>query len=96
MKCPYTSINFTKKIYAILILINDFCFSGDKKSLTLRHRGERVSLTFRKSLPNNDSKCTCTFVDHCPSQKSVSKLEEMDESTAIQLEKMHVHTGVQI
>ena len=53
-------------------------------------------MTFRKSLPNSDSKCTCTFVDHCPSQKSVSKLEEMDENTAIQLEKMHVHTGAQI
>ena len=91
MHCDFTKFFFFTIISWIFLYI-----SGDKKSLTLRHRGERVSLTFRKSLPNSESKCTCTFVDHCPSQKSVSKLEEMDENTAIQLEKMHVHTGAQI
>ena len=59
--------------------------------LTLRNRGERVSLTFRKSLsvPN----CTCPFPLHCPAQeKNSSLVDKLDNSTAIQLEKLHVHT----
>ena len=53
------------KEYIIKILI--FYFSAG--TLTLRNRGERVSLTFRKSL--SESKCGCNFPTHCPAQKKL-------------------------
>ena len=64
----------------------------DRHILTLRNRRERVSLTFRKSLLGQN--CTCQFPLHCPAQElnSSSSVDQMDNTTAIQLEKLHVHS----
>lgn len=60
--------------------------SETKPYLTLRKRQERISFTFRKSI---DRICECPFIQHCPSR--AKDIEEMDDATASQLEKMHVH-----
>ena len=61
----FLSCWFFKEYSVIKILI--FYFSAG--TLTLRNRGERVSLTFRKSL--SESKCGCNFPTHCPAQKKL-------------------------
>lgn len=55
--------------------------------ITLRKRGLRVSLTFRRVLRGP---CACSFPRHCDSQQST--LVKIDEDMAKKLEATHVHS----
>jgi alkylated DNA repair protein alkB family protein 8 len=61
--------------------------TGDRTTLTLRPRHERVSLTFRKS---TSEPCSCTYPQHCSSRMK-ENVDQIDQITASKLEKEHVH-----
>ena len=76
----------------ILVRKQDIVKDSDTGIMSLRLRKERVSLTFRKTLPGP---CTCSFPSYCDRKTGTSedsdKEKILGDETASKLEALHVH-----